>query len=39
QVFLSGSESRTMTHGLRSIHDAILVGAGTVRQDNPRFDA
>eukprot|EP00752_Nemacystus_decipiens_P004628 g4223.t1 len=38
QVFLSGSESQTMTHGLRSIHDAILVGAGTVRQDNPRLN-
>lgn len=38
QVFLSGPESRTMTHGLRSIHDAILVGAGTVRQDNPRLN-
>ncbi|CAN0009776.1 unnamed protein product [Ectocarpus sp. 8 AP-2014] len=38
QVFLSGSESRTMTHGLRSIHDGILVGAGTVRQDNPRLN-
>lgn len=37
QVLLSGMESRTMTHGLRSIHDAILVGAGTVRQDNPRY--
>ncbi|CAM9228488.1 unnamed protein product [Pylaiella littoralis] len=38
QVCLSGPESRTMTHGLRSIHDAILVGAGTVRQDNPRLN-
>lgn len=36
QVILSGTESRAMTHGLRSIHDAILVGAGTVRQDDPR---
>lgn len=37
QVLLSGAESRAMTHGLRSVHDAILVGAGTIRQDNPRY--
>lgn len=32
---LSGPESKTMTHYLRSHHDAILVGAGTFVADNP----
>jgi GTP cyclohydrolase II len=34
---LSGSESMTMTHGLRASHEAILVGIGTVLADNPRL--
>ncbi len=32
---LSGAESLQMTHGLRSRHDAILVGVDTVIIDNP----
>jgi GTP cyclohydrolase II len=35
---LSGSESMILTHGLRSSHDAILVGIGTVLADNPRLN-
>jgi 2,5-diamino-6-(ribosylamino)-4(3H)-pyrimidinone 5'-phosphate reductase len=32
---LSGQETKAMTHYLRSVHDAILVGAGTAVADDP----
>ena len=35
---LSGLEAKSMTHYLRLNHDAILVGAGTARADNPRLN-
>ena len=35
---LSGDESMILTHGLRSSHEAILVGIGTVLADNPRLN-
>lgn len=35
--WISGPESLTITHTLRATHDAIMVGAGTVCQDNPRL--
>lgn len=34
---ISGEESLYMTHALRSIHDAILVGGKTMFIDNPRL--
>lgn len=34
---ISGSASLQMTHRLRSEHDAILVGVGTMLADNPRL--
>mmetsp|Transcript_1241 Transcript_1241/g.3254 ORF Transcript_1241/g.3254 Transcript_1241/m.3254 type:complete len:290 (-) Transcript_1241:62-931(-) len=34
---LSGPESLVLTHGLRSIHDGILVGGRTLSIDNPRL--
>jgi 3,4-dihydroxy 2-butanone 4-phosphate synthase/GTP cyclohydrolase II len=34
---LSGPHSMTLTHALRSAHDAILVGVGTVLADDPRL--
>ena len=36
---ISGKESMTMTHRLRTEHDAILVGIGTLLADNPRLTA
>lgn len=36
-ISISGSESLRVTHMLRSIHDGILVGIGTVMADNPRL--
>ena len=33
--WISGEDSRKFTHHLRDIHDAIMVGIGTVLADNP----
>ena len=35
---LSGPQSLVLTHSLRSCHDAILVGIGTVLADNPHLN-
>ncbi len=37
-IALSGSESMTVTHRLRALPDAILVGIGTVVSDDPRLN-
>lgn len=39
QLILSGHESMQMTHSLRSIHDAILVGIGTALNDDPQLNS
>lgn len=36
---LSGEESKRMTHRLRTLHDAILVGIGTILADDPQLTA
>jgi 3,4-dihydroxy 2-butanone 4-phosphate synthase/GTP cyclohydrolase II len=35
---ISGEQSMNYTHQLRALHDAILVGIGTVLSDNPRLN-
>ncbi|MBT8412146.1 MAG: bifunctional diaminohydroxyphosphoribosylaminopyrimidine deaminase/5-amino-6-(5-phosphoribosylamino)uracil reductase RibD [Octadecabacter sp.] len=33
--WITGADARRMVHAMRARHDAVLVGAGTVRADNP----
>jgi diaminohydroxyphosphoribosylaminopyrimidine deaminase/5-amino-6-(5-phosphoribosylamino)uracil reductase len=37
--WISGEDSRHLVHELRAASDAVAVGMGTVRWDNPRLDA
>ncbi|KAF9502247.1 bacterial bifunctional deaminase-reductase [Pleurotus eryngii] len=38
QLILSGKESMIMTHWMRTMHDAIMVGIGTALNDNPQLN-
>jgi len=37
--WVSGEESRQLVHELRAVSDAVAIGMGTVRADDPRLDA
>ncbi|KAK9703992.1 2,5-diamino-6-(ribosylamino)-4(3H)-pyrimidinone 5'-phosphate reductase [Basidiobolus ranarum] len=39
QITLSGNESMAVTHRLRTINDGILIGVGTLLNDDPRLTA
>ncbi|CAG8533208.1 10214_t:CDS:2 [Ambispora leptoticha] len=39
KLVISGHESMIMTHRMRTFHDGILVGIGTVFSDDPRLTA
>lgn len=36
--WITGAHSRRMVHMMRARHDAVMVGAGTVRADDPMLD-
>ena len=36
--WITGPEARTMVHEMRSIHQGVIVGAETVRKDNPKLN-
>ncbi|MBN8586223.1 MAG: bifunctional diaminohydroxyphosphoribosylaminopyrimidine deaminase/5-amino-6-(5-phosphoribosylamino)uracil reductase RibD [Ignavibacteria bacterium] len=36
--WISSTESRKIVHRLRSVYDAVLVGANTIRYDNPKLN-
>ncbi|GJQ61965.1 MAG: riboflavin biosynthesis protein RibD [Melioribacteraceae bacterium] len=38
QTWLTGSESKKYVHSLRASYDAVLVGASTVKVDNPKLN-
>ncbi|CAG8481163.1 4232_t:CDS:10, partial [Ambispora gerdemannii] len=39
KLVISGHESMIMTHRMRTLHDGILVGIGTIFSDDPRLTA
>ena len=38
QVLITGAVANAQTHLQRMVHDVILVGAGTIEEDDPRLD-
>lgn len=36
--WITGAQSRRMVHAMRARHDAVMVGAGTVRADDPMLN-
>ncbi|CAL1694171.1 unnamed protein product [Somion occarium] len=38
QLTLSGKDSMVMTHWMRTMHDAIMIGIGTALNDNPQLN-